>query len=241
MKKSLLGLVLLSTLLWACQKEAVENLKHDAFDDLLVQYVNNEGKVDYVGFKTKEQALKDYLDLLKSNAPGADWSANKEMAYWINMYNAFTIYNILLEHPVASIMDIDGGQIWTKRTIEVGNNAYTLDQIEQERLLSKFKEPRVHFAVNCAAASCPPLLNKAWTEENIEDYYEQQAKAFINNPTYNTIAQDTVQISAIFNWYASDFGGSGQIVTYLQQYANTNINNNAVVQYKNYDWALNKQ
>ncbi len=163
------------------------------------------------------------------------------MAYWINLYNAFTIYNILLESPVNSILDIDNGAIWTQRKAVVGDTAYTLDQIEKERLIAAFNEPRVHFAVNCAAASCPPLLNKAWTETTVQQYYTTATSNFINDTTYNYVSMDSLAVSKVFDWYAQDFGGAGNIVDYFQQYADSTISDSAVVVYRVYDWNLNSQ
>jgi hypothetical protein len=230
-------------LIAACDENTakIEPLSHDSFDALLTQYVDVNGDVNYVGFKNDEEILSNYLDLLSQNSPQDNWSDNKKMAYWINVYNAFTIYSIISEYPVSSIMDIESGAIWTTRNINIGGTNYTLDQIENDKLLRAFNEPRVHFAVNCAAASCPPLLNKAWTEDNIQQYYASQTKAFINNPIYNSITNNSIEVSRIFDWYASDFGGSTQIVTYVQQYSNTSIDNAATVTYKNYDWTLNEQ
>jgi hypothetical protein len=243
MKKILWSLLVLTTLITACDKNTIEEEQwnHDSFDTLLTQHVDVNGDVNYAAFKTDKAMLEEYIELLKRNAPKDTWSDNKEMAYWINLYNAFTIYNILLEYPVASIMNIESGNIWSTRTVNVGGTDYTLDQIENDKLLRKFNESRVHFAVNCAAASCPPLLNKAWTEANIQQYYASQAKAFINNPAYNLITNNSIEVSKIFEWYATDFGGSTQIVTYIQEYSDTSIDNAATVTYKNYDWTLNEQ
>lgn len=220
------------------QKQA---LSHDAFDQLLRKHVTSSGGVNYDGFKKDKAKLAAYLELLKANAPQSSWSKNKEMAYWINMYNAFTIHAIVEKYPVKSVMDLEGGKVWDKKKIAVGGKSLTLNVIEKDKLLKRFKEPRVHFAVNCAAASCPPLLNKAWTEDNIQRYLDKQAKAFINNAKYNTITSKSVEASQIFNWYASDFGGSDKIIPYFQKYASTEIKDNAKVKFKEYDWKLNKQ
>jgi len=243
MKNICVGLLFLMLLITACDKATVEveSLSHDSFDILLAKYVDVNGDVNYADFKNDEMVLSEYLDLLKENEPEDSWSDNKKMAYWINVYNAFTIYNILFEYPVSSIMDIESGAIWTTRKIKIGGIDYTLDQIENDKLLRAFNEPRVHFAVNCAAASCPPLLNKAWTEDNIQQYYASQTSSFINNMTYNTLMNSSIEVSEIFNWYAADFGGSTQIVSYVQQYSTTSIDNAATVMYKNYDWTLNEQ
>lgn len=225
----------------AAEKPAKIALSHDIFDALLRKHVNSSGNVNYAAFKKDKVKLEEYLDVLKKNPPQSSWSKNQEMAYWINLYNAFTIHSIVEKYPVNSVMDLEGGKVWDKKTIAIDGKSLTLNNIEKDKLLKRFKEPRVHFAVNCAAASCPPLLNKAWTEDNIQRYYEKQAKAFINNSDYNSVSAKSIEASQIFNWYASDFGGSDKIIAYFQKYSETSINNNAKVNFKEYDWKLNKQ
>jgi hypothetical protein len=216
-------------------------LSHDIFDALLRKHVNSSGNVNYGAFKKDKAKLVEYLDVLKNNPPQSSWSKNKEMAYWINLYNAFTIHSIVEKYPVSSVMDLEGGKVWDKKKIVIAGKSLSLNNIEKDNLLKRFKEPRVHFAVNCAAASCPPLLNKAWTEDNVQRYYAKQAKAFINNSSYNSVSGKNIEASQIFNWYASDFGGSEQIIPYFQKYSDTEIKKNAKITFKEYDWKLNKQ
>jgi len=216
-------------------------LSHELFNGLLQKYVDRVGNVDYSAFKRSRKTLEEYLDVLKANPPKSNWTKNKEMAYWINLYNAFTIHTIVKNYPVNSIMDIDNGKVWDTQKINIGGSYYTLNQMEKDKLLKRFKEPRVHFAVNCGAASCPPLLNRAWTEGNIQHYYDAQAKSFINNSNYNELSPKLIKVSKIFSWYASDFGGSDKIVPYFQKYATTTIKDKAKVKFKEYDWKLNKQ
>jgi hypothetical protein len=216
-------------------------LSHDIFDALLRKHVNSSGNVNYAAFKKDKAKLTEYLELLKSNPPQSSWSKNKEMAYWINLYNAFTIHSIVEKYPVSSVMDLEGGKVWDKKKIVIGGKSLSLNNIEKDKLLKRFKEPRVHFAVNCAAASCPPLLNKAWTEDNVQRYYAKLAKAFINNSSYNSVSAKSIQASQIFNWYAGDFGGSDKVLSYFQKYSDTEIKKNAKVSFKEYDWKLNKQ
>lgn len=220
-------------------KPGVPALSHDKLDALLRKHVSSSGKVDYKAFKKDHAVLEDYINMLELNPPKSDWSKNKQMAYWINLYNAFTIHTILENYPVNSIMDIAGGKVWDSKTINIGGEKLTLNKIEKDKLLKRFKEPRVHFAVNCAAASCPPLLNKAWTEDNVQRYLQKQAEAFINNSQYNQLSAKSIQVSQIFNWYAADFGGKDKILPYIQKYADTEIKDNAKVTYNEYDWGLN--
>ncbi len=212
-------------------------LSHQIWDELLKKYVSSTGKVNYAGIKKEKVKLQQYLDLLAANPIENSWSRNKKMAYWINAYNAFTVKLIVDHYPVSSITKIHSGKPWSKKWIKLGSETYSLDQIENEILRPRYKDARIHFAVNCAAESCPPLLNRAWTAENLEANFEKQARTFINNANYNKIGEKKVQISKIFEWYAGDFGN---IITYLNKYSDTTIKSNAKVTYLEYDWALNE-
>ena len=211
-------------------------LSHQVWDELLRKYVNASGKVNYGGFKNDKAKLQTYLNLLKNNPPQSNWPRNKAMAFWINAYNAFTIKLIVDNYPVSSITKLDGGKPWDRKWIKIGEKTYSLNNIENDILRPKYKDARIHFAVNCAAKSCPPILNRAWTADNLNRNFEKQAKAFINDQNFNKIAVKKIQISKIFEWYASDFGN---LIDYLNKYSNTKINSNARVEYLEYNWDLN--
>ena len=210
---------------------------HNTWNSLLQKHVSNSGKVNYSGFKTDLATLNAYLADLAANAPNNTWSRNEKMAYWINAYNAFTVKLIVQNYPTSSITKLHGGKPWDHKWIQLGNKTYTLNNIENDILRPVYKDARIHFAVNCAAKSCPPLLNQAWTASNLNNNFEKQAKAFINNPKFNKISTDTVEISKIFEWYAVDFD---DLLAYLNKYSTTQIDANAKISYKEYDWALNE-
>ena len=160
------------------------------------------------------------------------------MAYWINAYNAFTVKLILDHYPVGSIMDIKSGKPWDWKWIKLGDKTYSLNEIEHQVLRPQFKDARIHFAVNCAARSCPPLLNRAWTAANLNNWLDQQAGKFINNAKYNQISAAGAKISKIFEWYAEDFGPN--IIDYLNKFSRTAVKTGAPVTYLEYNWELNK-
>jgi len=244
-------ILLVSTTLVTCKSETTSTndkprednvtrlvVDHGDWDDLLQKYVSAKGDVNYEGFKKDRSKLEAYLDMLAGNHPTDAWSRSEKMAYWINAYNAFTIQLILDNYPLSSITNLDNGKVWDRKWIELGDQTYSLNNIENDILRPRFKDARIHFAVNCAAESCPPLLNKAFTAQNLESTLDQQAKAFINNPEYNKISKQSVTVSKIFDWYADDFGN---LIQYLNKYSKTTIGNNASVEYQNYNWSLNKQ
>lgn len=212
---------------------------HSAFDALLKKYVTSTGTVNYAGLKSEKAKLDAYLTLLSSNAPTDTWSRNQKLAYWINLYNAATIQLILKNYPVKSIMDINGGKAWDLAFVKSGSKTLSLNQIENEIIRPTFKEPRIHFAVNCAAKSCPKLLNEAFTSAKLETQLETATRKFINNRNKNKVSPDAITISKIFEWYAADFGGSAELVKYFNKYSSLKANSDANVTFMEYDWSLN--
>ncbi|MGB3547838.1 MAG: DUF547 domain-containing protein [Saprospiraceae bacterium] len=209
---------------------------HAAFDALLRKYVSSAGKVNYTGLKKEESKLDAYLAELAESIPQSDWGRSASLAYWINAYNAFTIKRILKAYPLKSIKDLDGGDPWSVKWITLEGKKYSLNQIENDIIRPRYSEPRIHFAVNCAAVSCPPLADKAFTSANLNSLLEQRAKAFINNDRYNQITADAAEVSKVFDWYGKDFGN---LRNYLNKYATTDLKQGAKIEYKEYDWALN--
>ena len=211
---------------------------HGVFDALLKQYVNSRGDVNYAGLKKEEGKLDAYLGTLANATPARDWSRNEALAYWINAYNAYTLKLLLKNYPVKSITDLHGGKPWDVKWIELGGKTYSLNNIEHDIIRPRYKEPRIHFAVNCAAASCPPLPNKAFTPSNLNSLLESRTRSFIRNDNYNTITDGKVAVSKIFEWYGEDFG---DLREYLNKYAETTIPAGTDITFRDYDWALNKQ
>ena len=209
---------------------------HTAFAELLKTYVSNSGDVNYKGIKSSESKLDEYLSELDINSIQSDWSQNEQLAYWMNAYNAFTIKLILNNYPVSKITDLHGGKPWDAKWINLGGKTYSLNNIEHDIIRPTFKDPRIHFAVNCAAKSCPPLLNKAYTADNVNRLLNNVTKDFVNSSD-NQISSDAVQLSKIFEWYADDFGN---IIKFLNQYSAKKIDSDAKVGYLDYDWSLNE-
>lgn len=216
--------------------EAAPQMEHAIWDELLRNHVSADGSVDYKALKGKEDKLDKYLQKLSNNPPESGDSRNYVMSYWINAYNAFTVKKILQNYPVKSIKNISGGNVWDVKWIEIGGEKYSLNQIENEILRKEYKDARIHFAVNCAAISCPPLLNQAYKEGNLERLLERQTKSFIQNDRFNTITPDKIEVSKVFDWYGEDFGN---VADYVNRYTDVSVSSDAKVKFKNYDWGLN--
>lgn len=208
---------------------------HSAWNTILSENVSATGSVNYAAIKRKEGDLDAYLKLLAENPVENSWSRNEKMAYWINLYNASTVKLIVANYPLKSIQSIENGKPWDKKWIKSGGKTYTLNEIENSILRPQFKDARIHFAVNCAAQSCPRLMNKAFTAANLESLLEQNAKWFVNS-NFNKISANKIEISKIFKWYEDDFGN---IITYLNKYSTKKIEDDAKIYYLEYDWNLN--
>lgn len=209
---------------------------HQLWDDVLTRHVSDEGKVNYAAIKANPKGLNAYIGDVTSMKPMASWSANEEKAFWINAYNAFTVKMIVDNYPVGSITDLHGGKPWDKRWIEIGGKTYSLNDIEHKILRPKFNDARIHFAVNCAAKSCPKIWNRAWTKENIEGALDKLTKSFVTNTAHNQISNNEVKLSKIFEWYKEDFG---DLINFLNKYSSTKISSNANIAFNDYNWKLN--
>jgi hypothetical protein len=219
---------------------AQANAQTAIFNDLLQEHVTADGFVDYTSFN--KEKLERYLSYLERTSPEVTWSENKQKAFWINAYNAYTIKKILEYDPLISIVDIkeNNQTAWKIPFAKVGGKTYTLDYIEHEILRKNLFDPRIHVGVNCASNSCPKLGNVAFTEENVEATLEKLMEVFINDSTKNKITENKIQISSIFDWFEEDFIKNGTTVAaYLNTYSKTTINKKIAIHYLKYDWSLN--
>ncbi len=222
-------------------KESIEIGKkltgtHQMWHTLLQKYVSEEGKVNYQGFKLEGANLDNYLNELSNSVPSDNDKSLSAMAFWINAYNAFTIKIILDHYPVNSITEIANGKPWDKKWIMLGAKMLSLNDIEHVILRPTWNDARIHFAVNCAAKSCPPLSNKAFTGSNTEGLLDKLTSRFINNPKFNQISPTKLTLSKIFEWYKEDFG---DLPKFVNEYTTSEIKSNAAIRYQEYDWSLN--
>nr|MBA3673193.1 DUF547 domain-containing protein [Gemmatimonadaceae bacterium] len=180
---------------------------HRDFDALLRTHVVN-GLVDYDAFESAPE-FRRYLAMLAAVDP-AGLPAQELLAFWINAYNAYTIQLINQHHERRSIRNINrsfGLRLkgpWKERLAVVGGRDYSLDEIEHEVIRKKFREPRIHFALVCAALGCPVLRGEAYRGDRIDQQLDDQAHRFLlESPTKNRVdvTSRTLHASPIFNWY----------------------------------------
>ncbi len=215
------------------------------YAELLNKYVKN-GMVDYQGFKNVEAKLDRYLKILEETDPKA-LSRNEQFAFYINAYNAWTIKLILSDYPgVQSIKDLGSlfKSPWKKKIARIDGDVVTLDNIEHDTLRPRFKDPRIHFVVNCASKSCPPLRSEPYRGAVLDQQLTEMTKNFINDPVYNRLEGNTLYVSSIFKWYSEDF--DDDIVGFFEKYAEGGLKEKLQkqageidVEYLDYDWSLN--
>ncbi len=245
--------LLLSTNACMSQNYSVDSkskpISHEIWDGLVKKYVTAKGGVDYQGIILDSVKLNNYLKLLSNNHPNEkNWSRNEQLAYWINAYNAFTVKLITQHYPVASIKDIKKGipfvnTVWDIKFIRIEGAVYDLNNIEHSIIRPKFKDPRVHFAVNCASGSCPSLLNEAFTASRLDEQLDKAARTFLADKTKNKITSSSkAELSKIFSWYKGDFTKKGQtFLQFINRYAPIKLDENVAITYLDYDWSLNEE
>jgi hypothetical protein len=234
-----------------------QTVDHSAFDRLLHTHVVN-GLVNYDGFKDNAE-FAGYLRLLAATNP-ATLPRNEQLAFWINAYNAYTIQLINVKNERESIRNVNKslGLLrlkgpWSDPFAVVGGRTYTLDDIEQRTIRPTFREPRIHFALVCAAIGCPPLRSEAYTGARVEAQLNEQAVKFLTQtPSKNRVdvPNRTVYRSPVFSFsdYMKDFGGSEAAVgKFIARYypagaERTLLESGEFTAVKTeYDWSLNSQ
>ncbi len=219
------------------------------WNTILAKCVDEQGFVDYPGLVQDSMSLNAFLDTLTAHPPDDEaWSKEEQIAYWINAYNAFTLKLIITHYPLKSIKDI-GSSIqvpfvnspWDIKFIKIHGQTLDLNDIEHGILRGVFEEARIHFTVNCASLSCPPFRREAYTGKKLNDQLSDQATKFINDPSRNMIERSRASVSAIFDWYGSDFTKNGSLIEFLNQYSETILDKDAKIGFMPYDWSLNEQ
>jgi len=210
---------------------------HASWNVLLQQYVDADGNVDYRSWKKSQTDLDKYIQLLEKTPPANYWDKNDSLAYFINAYNAVTVKLILDNYPLKSIRDIKDP--WDSKSLNLPNNRLTLNDIEH-KVLRKMDDPRIHFAINCASASCPQLSNEAFRASKVQKQLEEATALFINDTSKNQISEKNIGLSKIFLWFSKDFGSKKERLAFIQKYSQKPFKDNAKIKYQEYDWSLNE-
>lgn len=231
-----------TTLAQSSDKNESPAFDHSVFQKILEANVDADGWVDYTAIKADVASLDTYLDGIKK----ADISAldsNEQLAFLINSYNAFTLKLIVENYPLNSINDIAANDRWDAVRWNLGGRIVSLNQLEHELIRPNFAEPRIHFALVCAAIGCPPLRQEVFTGKDLESQLADQTTYVHNHGTWfaHNKSANSVQLTKLYSWYGDDFvKSSGSVLKFISENS-TQLEGvtNPSVSWLEYDWTLN--
>ena len=232
---------------------------HAAWTAVLAKHVEGD-LFDYAALKQDRAGLDAYLAQLQAVTPAQErsWTKEQRFAFWINVYNAFTIHKVVESYPLDSIKDLNTGllginSVFDKDFIPLAahdpegeNEPLSLNDVEHGILRARFADARVHAAINCASASCPPLRDEAFVADRLEEQLDAQMTAFVNDPKRNVfdVEKGRLRLSKIFDWFEKDFErDAGSVREYVARYAPEERRafvRSAKITHLDYDWSLNE-
>lgn len=228
------------------------SVDHSAFTTFIQRYrsLGSDGvaRVDYAAVSAEDRAtLPAYLAALQT-VSATELTREAAFAYWVNLYNALTLDLVLEAYPVGSIREVRGGLFntgpWTDKVAEVDGRAISLDDIEHGVLRPVFKDPRTHYAVNCASISCPNLDATAFEADGLDARLDRLAADYVNHPRGARVENGRLYVSSIYSWFREDFGGDDpSVIAHLKRYAKPGLASQleplTEVWDHEYDWSLN--
>src|SRR5215212_1260224 len=249
-------LVVAFAALLGTQAAAQTEPDYSPWNTILRKYYDPGRGMDYAALKTRDAGTLQNLRQQLCRVNVAALSRKQQLAYWINVYNINTAATIVESYPVESIRDISTDPIirlnvFKKERVPVGSAKLSLDQVENEKIREGFHDPRIHFAINCAARSCPPVRPEAYTGASVDAQLDDQVRRFMSGPhgaRFETSGNDvTVHVTKIMDWFSKDFEQwAGGKAAFLRRYVAPDkqrlidrAGNDLDFEYHDYDWALN--
>lgn len=193
--------------------------------------------------KTAFYALVDQLEAVNVD----QLNRQQQLAYWINLYNAATVEVVLRAYPVSSILYIRDGLLpsgpWDRKVLRVKGEQLSLNNIEHGILRPIFKDPRVHFAVNCASFGCPNLALEAYEPATLGAQLDAGARGYVNDPRGLAVKNNALVASRIFDWYGADFGGPAGVLAFARRFGTPQtvraLAGRTKIDSFDYNWSLN--
>lgn len=246
-------------------------LSHASFDRLLQRFVDHEGRVNYSALKQDSRDLDQYYHLIATFSPDSHPdlfpSESHKLAYWINAYNATAIKTVLTYYPISSVLDVkppavffflsEKSGFFVFQRLTYGGKTTSLYYLGNGVIRERFQEPRIHFALNCAALGCPRLPGQAFSGEDLERQLDQETRKFLSEARNFRIDHSgkTIYMSSIFKWYEDDFlnwyqknysESKASLVNYIALYLTSDKaaelkehGNQYALRFLPYDWGLN--
>jgi Protein of unknown function, DUF547 len=206
---------------------------------LLAKYVTPAG-VKYAAWKASAADMQAIQSVVAGIAtePASTAKSKEQLAFLMNAYNAWILHEALAKYPTKSVKDALFTFFMGKR-ITVAGEKMSFNRLEKDIIRPRFNEPRIHFALNCASQSCPPLRAEPYAAAKLETQLEEQTRAYLNEDRGVKVSGDTAQLSKIFDWYKEDFGGDAGVRTFIPRYRGGKPVPKKVT-YQEYDWSLNE-
>ncbi|MEM9046452.1 MAG: DUF547 domain-containing protein [Pseudomonadota bacterium] len=227
-------------------------IDHQVWGQFLGRYVTKDGvginRISYARVSSADRAaLEGYLSDLRSVDP-SQLDRDEQLAFWINLYNAQTVALILANYPVGSIRDISTGLFglgpWDNPAVSILGQPLSLNDIEHGVIRPVYQDARIHYALNCAAVSCPNLAAKAYQGATLEQDLARAEHDYINDPRGVRLRNGLLVISSIYVWFREDFADSeAGVLDYLRRHAEGRaaeaLSGKRRPDDHAYDWALN--
>jgi hypothetical protein len=239
---------------WAEHDQSSElTVDHGTWDSFLRSYVETDAtgfnRMAYARVSPADRAVLDgYLERL-AMVPVLELARPEQLAFWINLYNARTIALVLDHYPVSSIREIKFKLFaigpWSEPLLEVAGRKLSLNDIEHGIIRPLWRDPRIHYVLNCAAVGCPDLRKTAYRGADIEAAMEEAARDYINDPRgVRFDGRGRLTLSKIYLWFEEDFGGSVDgVLAHLRRYADpalaARLHGREKADDYAYDWSLN--
>jgi hypothetical protein len=214
---------------------------------ILATYYDPARGMDYKALKARDAAALQTLRQQLGRVNAAALSPKQRLAYWINVYNVNVVATIVEGYPIASIRDLSTDplirlNVFKKERVPFGGALLSLDDVEHKKIREGFHDPRIHFAINCAAKDCPPIRPEAFTGAKVDAQLDDQARRFLlRNVRWEPDGDElTVRVTKIMDWFGEDFDKwAGGRAAFIRKYTKLPASKEVDFEYDDYDWALN--
>ncbi len=255
MRRQLLGFLLtIAALASVAVPAPAAEPDYAEWNRLLAGYYDPAKGMDYRGLKARELPALDRLRQSLAKVDPAALDRKEQLAFWLNLYNVNVVTRVVEGYPTASIRDLSTDpvirlNVFSKETVPFGGGKVSLNWIENDKVREGFKDPRIHFALNCAAKSCPPLRGEAYVGARVDQQLDDQVRKFFSGSALrveNDGGDHVLHVSKIFDWFEKDFvKWGGGVVPFVRKHLPPEKarllppNVKVEVEHDDYDWSLN--
>jgi hypothetical protein len=245
----LTGLTVVSA---AAQMAAKGEPSYAVWNTLLERYYNPATGMNYAALKARDLPALQNLRNVLGRVDVQSLSRDQQLAYWINLYNINSTAIVAEKYPIESIRDLSTDPIirlnvFDKKVVPFGNGKISLNDVENKYIREGFRDARIHFAINCAAKSCPPIRKEAFVGARVQAQLDDQARTFLNGPLGMRISGKTVRVTKVMDWFEKDFTNwAGGNASFLRKYASPEnrkkldaAGKELDIEYLDYDWSVN--